>query len=83
MFVGLVEPVQETCILPWPLWSAWYKNFFFLTVHYFNVSPSQSNLGGSRAGPHVSEFYCLREELWLDAGRLFRPPHLSPIWSED
>ncbi len=37
----------------------------------------------SRAGTHVSEFYCLREELWLDAGRLFWPPPLSPIWSED
>ncbi len=28
-------PVQEIFVLPWLLWSALYKIFFFVAVHYF------------------------------------------------
>jgi hypothetical protein len=40
-------PVQEIFILPWLLWSAQYKIFFFLNMPHFNfyVSPSPSDLG--------------------------------------
>jgi hypothetical protein len=31
------QAVQETFILPCLLWSAQYKIFFFLSVHYFNL----------------------------------------------
>ncbi len=32
----LVLSVKEIFVLPWLLWSAQYKIFFFLTVHCFN-----------------------------------------------
>jgi hypothetical protein len=54
-FVGLVVPVQEVFVLHWLLWSAQYKIFYFLTVHYFNPVNSLP----SKQGRQPCWFTCL------------------------
>ncbi len=54
-------PVQETFILPWLLWSAQYKIWFFLTVHYFNFCvPIAQQPGQAVVLARLSLNVCLR-----------------------
>jgi hypothetical protein len=56
-FVGLV-PVQETFILPWLLWSAPSKKYFFphSTLFQFMCPHRPATWASSRAEPPVSEY---------------------------
>ncbi len=64
LFVGLVMPVLETFF--YPALAALFspvQNIFFLTVHYIfqlKCPHRPASWPGSRAGPPVSEFACLR-----------------------
>jgi hypothetical protein len=59
-------PVQETFILPWLLWSAQYKIFFFLTEHYFNLCvPVAQQTGQAVVQGRLSLNVCLRATLYL------------------
>jgi hypothetical protein len=50
-----VMPVLETFILPWLLWSAQYKIFFFLILQFYFMCPHRpATWAGSLAGQPVS-----------------------------
>jgi hypothetical protein len=58
-------PVQKIFILPWLLWSAQYKIFFFLTVHYFNLFvPIAQQSGQAVVQSRLSLKVCLRSGLY-------------------